>query len=191
MACSTAEEEASSDSECSFCPGDDRNAAASTKGGKSLIEGGNFDVLISARCKMGFDREMRRRHNRQISRSLLPTLRVGCQRRASSRVDDTTTARRLLREDAGPARLLIAPRSSRLFACGDHSHVKVRLTETGTDRQTDRHGETDRERERKERQRERHREAGWQADRQTDRVLFGTCRLQVRHSDLSQTLVVQ
>ena len=157
-------------------------------------------MLISARCKVGFDREMRRRYNRHISRSLLPTLRVGCQRRAPSRVDDTTTARRLLREDAGPTRLLIAPRSSRLFACGDHSHVKVRLTETGTDRQTEtqrdrqRAREKERQRDRhreRERQRDRHREAGWQADRQTDRVLFGTCRLQVRHSDLSQTLVVQ
>ena len=144
-------------------------------------------MLISARCKMGFDREMRRRYNRHISRSLLPTLRVGCQRRASSRVDDATTARRLLREDAGPTRLLIAPRSSRLFACGDHSHVKVRLTETGTDRQ--RHGETDSEREKRDRDTETQR--GRLAGRQTDRVLFGTCRLQVRHSDLSQTLVVQ
>ena len=33
-----------------------RNAAASTKGGKSFIDCGNFDVLISARCRMGFDR---------------------------------------------------------------------------------------------------------------------------------------
>ena len=36
--------------------GTTRNAAASMKGGKSLIECGNFDVLISARCRMGFDR---------------------------------------------------------------------------------------------------------------------------------------
>ena len=33
-----------------------RNAAASTKGGKRLIGCGNFDVLITARCRMGFDR---------------------------------------------------------------------------------------------------------------------------------------
>ena len=33
-----------------------RNAAASMKGGKSLIECKNFDVLISARCRTGFDR---------------------------------------------------------------------------------------------------------------------------------------
>ena len=33
-----------------------RNAAASTKGGKRLIGCGRFDVLISARCRMGFDR---------------------------------------------------------------------------------------------------------------------------------------
>ena len=46
-----AEEEVSSDSECSLCT--IRSATASTKGGKSLIEGGNFHVLISARCRMG------------------------------------------------------------------------------------------------------------------------------------------
>ena len=45
-----------------------RNAAASMKEGKRLIECGNFVVPISARCKMGFDR-CATQHNRQTSRS--------------------------------------------------------------------------------------------------------------------------
>ena len=49
-----AEEEVSSDS---LCLGDDQQChCCFAKGGKSLIECGSFDVLISARCKMDFDR---------------------------------------------------------------------------------------------------------------------------------------
>ena len=33
-----------------------KGANASMKGARSEIEGGNFDVLICARCRMGFDR---------------------------------------------------------------------------------------------------------------------------------------
>ena len=36
--------------------GTTKGANASMKGAKSEIEDGNFDVLISARCEMGFDR---------------------------------------------------------------------------------------------------------------------------------------
>ena len=50
------EEEESSDSECSRCPGDDQRCKCFMQGARSEIEGGNFDVLICARCRMGFDR---------------------------------------------------------------------------------------------------------------------------------------
>ena len=85
-----------------------RSAAASTKGCKHVIEGGNFDVLISAHCKTGCDRRAKL-HNIMATRPSSPTLRVGCQRRTPNRVDDATTARKLLRAVVDPTPLLIEP----------------------------------------------------------------------------------
>ena len=94
-----------------------RSADATMKGCKHVIEGGNFDVLVSAHCRTGCERYATL-HIILATRSLSPTLRVGCQRRAPSRADDATTARKLLLAVADPSQLLIAPRSSRRFRSG-------------------------------------------------------------------------
>ena len=93
-----------------------RSAAATMKGFKQVIEGGNSDVLISAHCKTACDRYATL-HNILATSPPSPTLRVGCQRRALSRADDATAARKFVRAVADPTRLLIAPSSSRHFAC--------------------------------------------------------------------------
>ena len=52
------------------------NRSAAMKGCKHAIEGGNFDVLISAHCKTGFDR-CAKLHNILATCPSSPTLRVG------------------------------------------------------------------------------------------------------------------
>ena len=150
-----ADEEVSSDSECSLCPGDD----------------------LKCRC---FHEEMQARNRRRelrrddLTATVMPrsitnrppaphyqhcALVAGAE--LSNRANNATTARKLLRAVAGHTRLLIAPRSSRHFACGDHKHVipvqaclevlALRLScegSSGRDRHRDRQRQTERCRDR-------------------------------------------
>ena len=87
-------------SERSRCPGDDQRCTnASMKGARSEIEGVNFDVLIFARCRMGFVRNAKR-----TAFSTLPHQHcvLVAQRGAPSKADGATTARKLLHDVGDP-----------------------------------------------------------------------------------------
>ena len=92
-----------------------RSAAATMKGCNHAVEGGNFEVLISAHCKRGCDR-CAKLHHILATPPTSPTLRVGCQRRAPSWAYDATTANKLLRTVVNHTRLLIAPQAGILLA---------------------------------------------------------------------------
>ena len=101
-----AEEEVSSAVNAADAQETTKGANASMKG---EIEDGNFDVLISARCKMGFDRHAMW-HNGLPSPSYFTNTVCWLPALSAGRADEATTARKLLRAAVDLTRPLSAPR---------------------------------------------------------------------------------